>query len=685
MSIVQNFIDNLTPSNYFITKSMEISKVTYSGTLWYTKKYLVLYDAIFLSGKIKTRDGILEIKNNFENYISTLPESQREDADKFFFPEYANLRGNCKTYNEFKGIIGLEENEKHYLSLVDKYYFVYLMGTGGQGGVNEYIKQKLYQDDFVVSNLENIIREYERYNPEKHYTDRDITRIINDYHANLRNERKILFYYGFFHSRNISDDSEFASLTPIGELAVQSNSKEFNMIWEHQKIKMISQPVTIDLPSIKGCTFCDVDKFKLNYSPYISILNCILHNNGLVPRFYDYVLSRTNNGNISDIIEHYDELKAELNAIKTKIENFGIPSDKNDEDFRKEMLKYSLGLRDDLHLDKGDNYFGCISISVNNSWKLNNVDRLKKIVSIYNQIEEYKIKRYNSLFSECENELKRKYKAYYSGTNYNMNHRIKMSWDLFNIKKEKIILLSLVLSDYIMYKNIKLSDIDYNDLYDYCSINFYRVLKSVNLSRKRDIINSLKVICDRIRNCTLKDIDYEEDYNIETVYVNQYSTLNTDDIYRKLVEVSYQNIQPTLERKRDPRVIDLLKALYLAENSDENHLIACECCGQKTFVKQNDEPYLEYHHLIPFSIADGPDHFENIFGICPMCHRKIHYGKDTLKADLYNGFNINNHLHKNILDRLKDLYNLNILKSYQLEYALSEQMIDESEYKLIVA
>ena len=684
MNCVNNFIDGLTPGNYFLTKSMEISKVTYSGTLWYTKKYLVLYDAIFLSKKIRTREGVNEIVSNFTNYISTLPDSQRERAEQFFFPDFADLRGNCKTYNEFKGMT-LYEDVNNYLSRVDKYYFVYLMGTGGQSGVKAYIKEKLYQEDFIVSNLESIIREFENKNPEVHYDDHDITGIINDYHATLRNERQILFYYGFFHSRNISDDSEFASLTPVGELAVQSNSKEFAIIWEHQKIKMISQPVTIDLPSIRGCEFCDVNKFKLNYSPYVSLLKCILYNDGIGPKFYDFVLSRTNNGNIDEVIEHYHEFNNDIDLIQSRIRGFGIPSDYNTEDFKKELIKYTLRIRDDLSLANGDNYFGCVAMSTNNSCKLNDVDKLNKIVSIYNQIDEYKIKRYSSLFIECENELKNKYESYYLGSTYNMNHRIKMNWDLFNIKKEKIIMLSLVLCDYILYKNIELEDINYLELYDYCSANFNKALKSINLSKKRDIINNLKVVCDRIKNATLSDIEYEEDYNVDTIYVNQYSTLSTEDIRRKLIEVSSENILPTLERKRDSRVIDLLKALYLAEDSDENNLIACECCGQKTFVKQNDEPYLEYHHLIPFSIADGPDHYENIFGICPMCHRKIHHAKDTLKADLYDGFDKNNHLHKNILDRLKDLYRLNILKSYQLEYALSEQMINENEYKLIIA
>lgn len=85
MNIIESFIESITPSNYFITKSMEISKVKSSGTLWYTKKFLVLYDAIFISKKIDKINGIREIRSNFENYINTLPESVKKEAEKFFF------------------------------------------------------------------------------------------------------------------------------------------------------------------------------------------------------------------------------------------------------------------------------------------------------------------------------------------------------------------------------------------------------------------------------------------------------------------------------------------------------------------------------------------------------------------------------------------------------------------------
>lgn len=68
-----------------------------------------------------------------------------------------------------------------------------------------------------------------------------------------------------------------------------------------------------------------------------------------------------------------------------------------------------------------------------------------------------------------------------------------------------------------------------------------------------------------------------------------------------------------------------------------------------------------------------------------MCHRKIHNGSDAIKSQLYDNFDKNNHFNKSILERFKDLYSKKILKSYQLEYALSEQIIDESEYKQIIS
>ena len=683
MDNFESFINGITPGNYFLTKSMELTKINTSGTLWYLKKFLVLYDAIFLSGKIKNQTGIENIIQNFDNYINSLPNSQRAEATNFFYPEHANLKSNYRTWYDFVGRIDINVDIEAYKVLVNKYYFVYLMGLGGQSGVKAYIRDKIYNTDFVVSDLPSIIDEYRQNHPELRYNN---IQIINDYHASLRNERQILFYFGFVHSRTngSGSDREFSSLTPIGEVAIQSNSKEFAIIWEQQKLKMVSQPVTVELPSISGCEFCSYDKFKINYSPYLTILNCIKANNGMVARFYDLILSRTNHDNVDYVINNYSKLKNHLNEVEIAVRSFGINSDLASEDFNKEIKKYLLGVRSDLPKDNGENYYGCIR-STNNGWEITDSEKLNKIINIYTEVDKYKIKRYNSIFVNSENELRTKYINTATNCEYNQNHRIKMEWDLYNIKQDKIISLSMIVNDYLLNNNLLLENINYNTFYEYVKKYFNNILKSVNLSRKHDVINAFKEIVDRIISHTLADIEYEYENTVDTLYVNRYSTLSVEDLLTKITEVSNENVMPTLERKRDGRIIGLLNSLYLARYSDEEHYVKCECCGAKTFIKQNDEPYLEFHHLIPFSIADGPDHYENIFGICPTCHRKIHHIKDAYKESLYDGFDENNHLNKTILQRLKDLYNQNILKSYQLEYALSEQMINEDEYNQILA
>ena len=186
-----------------------------------------------------------------------------------------------------------------------------------------------------------------------------------------------------------------------------------------------------------------------------------------------------------------------------------------------------------------------------------------------------------------------------------------------------------------------------------------------------------------LANKTLESIHFQE-YIYEYTYINEYATLNISDLEKKIEKISKENIGVYQERTRSTKLINLMKSLYNSIYSDEQKLIKCECCGETTFLTTKDEAYLEYHHLLPFSIVDGPDHYINIYGICPDCHRKIHYGKDDLKEDLYAKFDKNNHLKKTILERFKYLYCEKVLKSYQLEYALAEHIINEEQYNQIL-
>lgn len=59
----------------------------------------------------------------------------------------------------------------------------------------------------------------------------------------------------------------------------------------------------------------------------------------------------------------------------------------------------------------------------------------------------------------------------------------------------------------------------------------------------------------------------------------------------------------------------------------------CESCGKPApFYKVDGAPYLEPHHVNRLSDG-GLDHPHFVGGICPTCHREIHYGKDGIKKN----------------------------------------------------
>jgi 5-methylcytosine-specific restriction protein A len=60
----------------------------------------------------------------------------------------------------------------------------------------------------------------------------------------------------------------------------------------------------------------------------------------------------------------------------------------------------------------------------------------------------------------------------------------------------------------------------------------------------------------------------------------------------------------------------------------------CEMClNDAPFKKENGDPYLEVHHVLPLS-EGGSDTIENTVAVCPNCHMKFHYGAE--KMDLRN-------------------------------------------------
>ena len=681
MKEIEDFKESIVPGNYFLTKSMEFTRDRVSGTLWYLKKYLVLYYNIFLSDGVVNEEGINKIIKIFNDFINSMPEESQLDAKKFFFPDEVDISSNYNKFVNFKGnkMFANRSEEDDYMNNVRKYYFVYLMQIGGQSGVKKYIRENLYKEDFNMEKLDNIINDYLKLHPGKY----NICQIKSDYHASLRNERQILWYYGFVHSKSMgSSDTEFSSLTPIGEAAIKASYDEFRLIWEHQKIKMISQPVTVLFSGIEENKYADGKKFSINYSQYVTILNYLYDKQAISKDEYQFIISRTKNNNMRNFKENKEKILQNVENIKQYVKLFDRKSDINSEDFDKELKKYVLGLRDDLDKDYNQNRFGVCSYC--NGIRLNNKNRLKKILSVYNQIDKYKLSKYINLFNLCEKELEKKYTLQSKKIPYNINAKIKIDWDLYNIHIDKIIIISLILTEYSLKNDIDIENINIKNK-DIKTIknSYINLLECCGLSKDKDLTSILKMVSMALANKTLESIHFQE-YIYEYTYINEYATLNISDLEKKIEKISKENIGVYQERTRSTKLINLMKSLYNSIYSDEQKLIKCECCGETTFLTTKDEAYLEYHHLLPFSIVDGPDHYINIYGICPDCHRKIHYGKDDLKEDLYAKFDKNNHLKKTILERFKYLYCEKVLKSYQLEYALAEHIINEEQYNQIL-
>ena len=676
------FIDSLVPANYFLTKSMELSRITSCGTLWYTKKFLVYYYYIFLSDNIMVRadaDNICEI---FDQYIDSLPTQLQSDANNFFYSDsdVANPKSpRFRFFSDFAGNPHFDtvRERNDYYEMAKKYYFAFLMESGGQSGVKAHIKSHIYRPDFVFNQIDSIIESY--------YFDRDedysLTGIKNDYMAFLRNERQILFYYGYFHSKsNGSYDTEFSSLTPIGELALKSDNLEFLAIWEHQKIKMISQPVTVDIREVRrNDALFNPANFAINTDPYYTLLKS-LHDLGSVSSDeYQFVVSR---------LKSYPEegltiSQAFLDAAARRVRALNRRRDLATEDFHKELKKYILGVRSDLDYDDSTNPIGFCRLGRGTSLEITDSHKLEQMLSLLSGLKKYKEVRYGDLYAMCENELRKQYIETLDGRHYIINSKIKVEWDMYNIHVDIPIMLSALV---FIVSNVH--DLTFNDdsIMKYVQKMremFPVLLSGIGLASKIVLTKKLKQLHQAF---TTEDfsrfmIVHEDEYEVG---VAAYWDQTLADLERKILDNS--DMPSIIEegcRKRNTALIHLIKSYNIQKYSVNSELM-CECCGQKTFTTYNNESYMEYHHLIPFSTYDGADHYLNIFALCPMCHRKMHFIKLVDKEGLYADLSSNNYRNLSIEDRLKQLREERKLKSYQLEFLLADKAIDNDMYNRII-
>jgi 5-methylcytosine-specific restriction endonuclease McrA len=130
-------------------------------------------------------------------------------------------------------------------------------------------------------------------------------------------------------------------------------------------------------------------------------------------------------------------------------------------------------------------------------------------------------------------------------------------------------------------------------------------------------------------------IRVDGDKNMPDDYVENRSTKNSEPQVDTKDKMPPGNTAPKKipisngnERERDHKIIK-----WVLENADGN----CECCNKPApFTKNDGTQFLEVHHVIPLS-EEGHDTGNNAIGICPNCHKELHFGenREQIEAQLY--------------------------------------------------
>lgn len=558
------------------------------------------------------------------------------------------------------------------------------MESGGQSGIKKYIKEQLYKSDFTYNHLEDIIIAYAKkdgYNQNIYKSlDSYVIGMRNDYMAFVRNERQILFYYGFFHSKSSgSNDREFSSLTPIGELALNSNFYELLAIWEHQKLKMVSQPVNIEINGLRRSKISNIDNFSINLNPYITILKSLKNTLGFSKEAYQYIISRLSVYPTDGICID----NSFIEKIKTKVISFKRNADNATEDFNKELLKYILGIRSDLYKDHNTNPLGLCKWD-KNGVSITNSNKLDRLIQIYSILCDYKLEKNKELFMNCTKEIKTQYSMNAQNNNYKLDPKIKIEWDMYNIHPDLLILLSIIILITEILNSTKLTKNNLNKYLVDLKDLFPNILKILDLYNNTALNKELKKIITVFEEKTY-DVYLKTNAENDITSINAYFNSSLTDLKEKIEEISLKRSKYVNgTRMRNMTLISLIKSYNLQIFHSNGNSLRCECCGKPTFITYKNEPYFEYHHMIPFGEYDGPDHKLNILALCPMCHRKLHFLKQEDKKNLYNAISINSYNHLSVENRLIELYKENNLKSYQLEFLLADNAIDEDAYNRIL-
>jgi len=84
--------------------------------------------------------------------------------------------------------------------------------------------------------------------------------------------------------------------------------------------------------------------------------------------------------------------------------------------------------------------------------------------------------------------------------------------------------------------------------------------------------------------------------------------------------------------RKDRMVVDFVRNPLIVAGALSRANGSCEMpdCSHQTFSRGDGSVFLEVHHIIPLA-ERGEDTLLNAAGLCPMCHRELHFGAERLR------------------------------------------------------
>ena len=121
-------------------------------------------------------------------------------------------------------------------------------------------------------------------------------------------------------------------------------------------------------------------------------------------------------------------------------------------------------------------------------------------------------------------------------------------------------------------------------------------------------------------------VEYEPTNSEEKNTISNLENSSLADLRKKAL---LQSVSSSTAIERKTQIWKASQAIKLYAKKRAQGI--CEGCGNPApFVKDDNSPYLEVHHINRLSDG-GPDDPGWVAAICPNCHRRSHYSKDMIE------------------------------------------------------